>query len=119
MLCVSPRCLLHNLLETWQWAFLGVKHAIVCTLQVKQVYNVGLESPGFGRQLTALFRQAVTAGKRVRSETTIASGAVSVSSAAAELAQLKLPSHDWADAKVGCTLIQSCRVSSGQRPCCL
>jgi glutamyl-tRNA reductase len=69
-------------------------------LQVKQVYNVGLESPGFGRQLTALFRQAVTAGKRVRSETTIASGAVSVSSAAAELAQLKLPSHDWSDAKV-------------------
>lgn len=69
--------------------------------QVKQVYNVGLESPGFGRQLTALFRQAVTAGKRVRSETSIASGAVSVSSAAAELAQLKLPSHDWADAKVG------------------
>jgi glutamyl-tRNA reductase len=68
--------------------------------QVKQVYNVGLESPGFGRQLTALFRQAVTAGKRVRSETTIASGAVSVSSAAAELAQLKLPSHDWSDAKV-------------------
>lgn len=61
---------------------------------------MGLEAPGFGRQLTALFRQAVTAGKRVRSETTIASGAVSVSSAAAELAQLKLPSHNWADAKV-------------------
>lgn len=68
---------------------------------MKQVYNVGLEAPGFGRQLTALFRQAVTAGKRVRSETSIASGAVSVSSAAAELAQLKLPSHDWSDAKVG------------------
>jgi len=68
--------------------------------QVKQVYNVGLNVPGFGRQLTALFRQAVTAGKRVRSETSIAAGAVSVSSAAAELAQLKLPSHDWSDAKV-------------------
>lgn len=68
-------------------------------LQVKQVYNVGLNADGFGRQLTALFRQAVTAGKRVRSETSIASGAVSVSSAAAELAQLKLPSHEWADAK--------------------
>jgi Glutamyl-tRNAGlu reductase, N-terminal domain len=77
-----------------------LKSILRFTLQVKQVYNVGLESPGFGRQLTALFRQAVTAGKRVRSETTIASGAVSVSSAAAELAQLKLPSHDWADAKV-------------------
>lgn len=67
---------------------------------MKQVYNVGLNVPGFGRQLTALFRQAVTAGKRVRSETSIAAGAVSVSSAAAELAQLKLPSHDWSDAKV-------------------
>ena len=37
---------------------------------------------------------------QVRSETSIASGAVSVSSAAAELAQLKLPSHNWSDAKV-------------------
>jgi hypothetical protein len=42
----------------------------------------------------------VTAGKRVRAETSISSGAVSVSSAAAELAQLKLPTHDFNDAKV-------------------
>ena len=35
--------------------------------------------------------QAITGGKRVRAETSIASGAVSVSSAAAELALLKLP----------------------------
>ena len=73
---------------------------------------MGLESPGFGRQLTALFRQAVTAGKRVRSETTIASGAVSVSSAAAELAQLKLPSHDWADAKVLHMLFSYCLIGA-------
>ena len=46
--------------------------------------------------------QAITAGKRVRSETSIASGAVSVSSAAAELAQLKLPTHRLADARVSC-----------------
>jgi glutamyl-tRNA reductase len=69
--------------------------------QVKQVHKVGQNSPGFGRHLNGLFKQAVTAGKRVRSETSISSGAVSVSSAAAELAQLKLPTHDYNDAKVG------------------
>lgn len=68
--------------------------------QVKQVYKVGQNCPGFGRHLNGLFKQAVTAGKRVRSETSIASGAVSVSSAAAELAQLKLPTHDFADARI-------------------
>eukprot|EP00891_Asterochloris_glomerata_P001193 jgi/Astpho2/1193/e_gw1.00022.9.1_t len=68
--------------------------------QVKQVHNVGQNCAGFGRHLNSLFRQAITAGKRVRTETTISSGAVSVSSAAAELAQLKLPSHNFADANV-------------------
>ncbi|KAK9843108.1 hypothetical protein WJX74_007123 [Apatococcus lobatus] len=68
--------------------------------QVKNVYAVGQNAPGFGRQLNGLFKQAITAGKRVRSETSIASGAVSVSSAAAELAQLKLPTHRLADARI-------------------
>eukprot|EP00887_Chlorella_sp_A99_P003870 scaffold11.g3870.t1 len=68
--------------------------------QVKQVHKVGQNCPGFGRHLNGLFKQAVTAGKRVRSETSISSGAVSVSSAAAELAQLKLPTHSFDDAKV-------------------
>ena len=68
--------------------------------QVKQVYKVGQNCAGFGRHLNGLFKQAITAGKRVRAETSISSGAVSVSSAAAELAQLKLPTHDFADAKV-------------------
>ncbi len=68
--------------------------------QVKSVYQVGQACAGFGRHLNGLFKQAITAGKRVRAETSISSGAVSVSSAAAELAQLKLPSHDFADAKV-------------------
>lgn len=72
--------------------------------QVKQVHKVGQNAPGFGRHLNGLFKQAVTAGKRVRSETSISSGAVSVSSAAAELAQLKLPTHDFNDAKVGALL---------------
>lgn len=68
--------------------------------QVKQVHKVGQSCNGFGRHLNGLFKQAVTAGKRVRSETSIASGAVSVSSAAAELAQLKLPGNTFDDASV-------------------
>ncbi len=68
--------------------------------QVKSVYQVGQTCTGFGRHLNGLFKQAITAGKRVRAETSISSGAVSVSSAAAELAQLKLPTHDFADSKV-------------------
>jgi len=63
--------------------------------QVKAVFQVGEGCAGFGRQLTGLFKQAITAGKRVRSETNISSGAVSVSSAAAELAQLKLPGNTY------------------------
>jgi hypothetical protein len=47
-----------------------------------------------------LFKQAITAGKRVRSETSISTGSVSVSSAAAELAQLKLPTRKFDDAKI-------------------
>jgi glutamyl-tRNA reductase len=67
---------------------------------VKQVYGVGQNCEGFGRHLNGLFKQAITAGKRVRSETKISSGAVSVSSAAAELAALKLPTQRLQDAKV-------------------
>ena len=69
-------------------------------LQVKQVYGVGQNCEGFGRHLNGLFKQAITAGKRVRAETKISSGAVSVSSAAAELAALKLPTQRLQDAKV-------------------
>jgi len=68
--------------------------------QVRQVYKVGQECPGFGRHLNGLFKQAITAGKRVRTETSISTGSVSVSSAAAELVQLKLPTHDLKDARV-------------------
>lgn len=68
--------------------------------QVKQVYKVGQACPGFGRHLNGLFKQAVTAGKRVRTETSISAGAVSVSSAAAELAALKLPAPGLPAARV-------------------
>jgi glutamyl-tRNA reductase len=63
--------------------------------QVKNVYESGQGNEGFGRHLNGLFKAAVTAGKRVRSETKIASGAVSVSSAAAELALMKLPTNNY------------------------
>jgi len=68
--------------------------------QVKQVFKVGQDCKGFGRQLTGLFKQAITAGKRVRAETSISSGAVSVSSAAVELALLKLPGNTFEGCKV-------------------
>ena len=58
--------------------------------QVRQLHALGQDVEGFGRVLNALFKAAVTTGKRVRSETSISEGAVSVSGAAAELAELKL-----------------------------
>ncbi|WZZ27140.1 hypothetical protein YC2023_010541 [Brassica napus] len=57
--------------------------------QVKQVKEK-LRN-GFGMVIPGLFEKAITAGKRARAETGIASGAVSVSSAAVELALTKLP----------------------------
>lgn len=68
--------------------------------QVKQVFKVGQGSEGFGRNLNGLFKQAIEAGKRVRTETSIASGAVSVSSAAVELAAMKLPEGGLKEARV-------------------
>ncbi|KAF8111005.1 hypothetical protein N665_0076s0011 [Sinapis alba] len=61
--------------------------------QVKQVVNLGQGVNGFGRHISGLFKKAITAGKRARTETNIAAGAVSVSSAAVELALMKLPAH--------------------------
>ncbi|NEQ97892.1 MAG: glutamyl-tRNA reductase [Cyanothece sp. SIO2G6] len=58
--------------------------------QVKQTHKVGQQFKGLGRMLDKLFKQAITAGKRVRTETSIGTGAVSISSAAAELAQMKV-----------------------------
>ncbi|GER40238.1 glutamyl-tRNA reductase family protein [Striga asiatica] len=59
--------------------------------QVKQVVKTGQGVVGFGRNISGLFKHAITVGKRVRSETNISAGAVSVSSAAVELALSKLP----------------------------
>ncbi|CAI5498861.1 unnamed protein product [Closterium sp. Naga37s-1] len=68
--------------------------------QVKQVFKVSQGNVGFGRNLHGLFKQAIEAGKRVRTETSIASGAVSVSSAAVELTAMKLPENGLRDARV-------------------
>jgi glutamyl-tRNA reductase len=58
--------------------------------QVKQTQKVGQQYQGMGPILNRLFRQALTAGKRVRTETSIGTGAVSISSAAVELAHMKV-----------------------------
>ncbi|XP_030537940.1 glutamyl-tRNA reductase 1, chloroplastic [Rhodamnia argentea] len=68
--------------------------------QVKQVVKVGQGVFGFGRNISGLFKHAITVGKRVRTETNIASGAVSVSSAAVELALMKIPESSHTTARM-------------------
>ncbi len=58
--------------------------------QVKQAHKLAQQSSSIGRGLNQLFKQALVAGKRVRTETSIGTGAVSISSAAVELAQIKV-----------------------------
>ncbi|TVP60747.1 MAG: glutamyl-tRNA reductase [Nodularia sp. (in: Bacteria)] len=57
--------------------------------QVKNTHKLGQQYNGIKTVLNRLFKQALTAGKRVRTETNIGTGAVSISSAAVELAQMK------------------------------
>jgi glutamyl-tRNA reductase len=57
--------------------------------QVKHCHKLGQQHKGVGRTLNQLFKQGISAGKRVRTETSIGTGAVSISSAAVELAQMK------------------------------
>lgn len=59
--------------------------------QVKHAHKLGQQYEGTGPVLNRLFKQAITAGKRVRDQTSISKGAVSISSAAVELAQMKAP----------------------------
>ncbi|KAF1869131.1 hypothetical protein Lal_00048412 [Lupinus albus] len=68
--------------------------------QVRQVVKVGQGVNGFGRNISGLFKHAITVGKRVRAETNIAAGAVSVSSAAVELALMKLPETSHGSARM-------------------
>lgn len=58
--------------------------------QVKRCYELASSDEGFaGKVMGRLLNVAVSAGKRVRSETGISKGAVSISSAAVELASMK------------------------------
>lgn len=68
--------------------------------QVKQVVKTGQGVPGFDRKISGLFKHAITVGKRVRTETSISTGSVSVSSAAVELAMMKLPESSHATARM-------------------
>lgn len=59
--------------------------------QVKKAYEHGIEETGqAGKVVSRMLNTAVSAGKRVRSETGISKGAVSISSAAAEFTAMKL-----------------------------
>jgi glutamyl-tRNA reductase len=58
--------------------------------QVKKMVRLSQEYRSVGPILNRLLNQAVSTGKRVRSETNLGTGAVSISSAAVELAQLKV-----------------------------
>ncbi|KAJ8429538.1 hypothetical protein Cgig2_025724 [Carnegiea gigantea] len=68
--------------------------------QVRQVVKVGRGVAGFGRNIIELFNRAINVGKEVRTSTNIAVGAVSVSSAAVELALMKLPKPSHATARL-------------------
>lgn len=54
--------------------------------QVKDCFSKSKKHNGAGKIINYLFSQAIKAGKRVRNETKISTGAVSISSAAVELA---------------------------------
>ncbi|KAG9442971.1 hypothetical protein H6P81_018825 [Aristolochia fimbriata] len=69
--------------------------------QVKQVARVGNASKGHGKIMTLLFNRAIEVGKRVRTQTGISSGSVSVSASAIDLALSKLhPAADFPSARV-------------------
>jgi glutamyl-tRNA reductase len=66
--------------------------------QVKHTHKLAQQYEGAGSILNRLFKQAISAGKRVRTETSIGTGAVSISSAAVELAHLTI--HDLSNCRV-------------------
>lgn len=57
--------------------------------QVKSAYDLSESQGVTGAVLSVIFRQAISAGKKVRTETKVNKGSVSVGSAAVELAELK------------------------------
>ncbi len=69
---------------------------ILC--QVKKAHRLAQTYKGFKKILDRLFKQAITAGKRIRNQTNIGTGAVSISSAAVELAKMK--AQDFTDCNI-------------------
>ena len=55
--------------------------------QVKDLYNIAKQSKTTGKMLDTVFSKAIQVGKRVRNETLINKGSVSIGSAAVELAE--------------------------------
>ena len=68
--------------------------------QVKKMMRLGQENQSTGPILNRLLTQSVSTGKKVRSETNLGTGAVSISSAAVELAQLKIGQEKGLDTLV-------------------
>ena len=79
--------------------------------QVRNTHKLGQKYQAVGRLLDRLFKQAITAGRRVRTETSIGTGAVSISSAAVELVHTKVDLTQqkvaimWAG-KMSCLLVR-------------
>ena len=82
--------------------------------QVKKMVRLGQEYRSVGPILNRLLNQAVSTGKRVRTETKLGTGAVSISSAAVELAQLKVGQARDVDALVPLDQEQVAVVGAGR-----
>ena len=87
-------CYLHRNLETIQHLFRVTSSLDSMVVgesqilgQVKTAYDLSRSAGGVGVVLNRLFTKAFSVGKRIRSETTITTGAVSISYAAVELAK--------------------------------
>ncbi|MFN5193116.1 MAG: glutamyl-tRNA reductase, partial [Cyanobacteriota bacterium] len=82
--------------------------------QVKKMVRLGQEYRSIGPILNRLLNQAVSTGKRVRTETNLGTGAVSISSAAVELAQLKVGQSRGVDELVSLEQEQVAVVGAGR-----
>jgi glutamyl-tRNA reductase len=82
--------------------------------QVKKMVRLGQEYRSVGPILNRLLNQAVSTGKRVRTETNLGTGAVSISSAAVELAQLKVGQARGVDELVSLEQQQVAVVGAGR-----
>ena len=82
--------------------------------QVKKMVRLGQEHRSVGPILNRLLNQAVSTGKRVRTETNLGTGAVSISSAAVELSQLKVGQNRGLDELVSLDQEQVAVVGAGR-----